>query len=81
MRTLASQAISWLGTAVHVADSRAAAVHTLKPTVHCQPTKFNSALLSLCPSLTAPYSLPPWICNGHVETFFANFFRQKLSES
>ena len=74
---LASQATSWPAAAAQVADSRAAAVHTFKPSVHCQPTKFNSALLSLCPSLTAPYSLPMLICNEHMETLVGAVFRQK----
>ena len=46
------------------------------PKVHGQQdTAWNAAVLSLCPTLTAPYSLPAWLGNGHVETIFAAWFR------
>jgi len=38
----------------------------LKPSVQGQSTPWNSAILGLCPSLTAPYRLPPLLNNGHV---------------
>ena len=38
----------------------------LKPSVQGQSTPWNSAILSLCPSLTAPYRLPALLNNGHV---------------
>lgn len=38
----------------------------LKPSVQGQSTPWNSAILSLCPSLTAPYRLPALLDNGHV---------------
>lgn len=47
----------------------------LKPTVKGQGTAWNSAVLSLCPALTAPYRLPALLNNGHVETIFAAWFR------
>lgn len=60
------------GAAIGVAGSR-----QFVPTVTAQPTKFNQALLSLCPSLTTPYRLPRLLCNGHVETIFAAWTRKK----
>lgn len=51
---------------------------TLHPTVSAQPTQRNEELLRQCPSFTAPYRLPRWLCNGHVETLFAAFFRKPL---
>ena len=38
----------------------------LKPSVQGQSTPWNSAILGLCPSLTAPYRLPALLSNGHV---------------
>ena len=38
----------------------------LRPVVTGQGTPWNSAVLSLCPSLTAPYRLPALLNNGHV---------------
>lgn len=38
----------------------------LRPQVKGQSTSWNSAVLSLCPSLTAPYRLPALLNNGHV---------------
>lgn len=49
----------------------------LRPSVQGQITRWNSAILSLCPSLTAPYRLPAFLNNGHVETIFAAWFRKK----
>lgn len=49
----------------------------LRPTVEGQSTSWNSAILSLCPSITAPYSLASFLNNGHVETIFAAWFRKK----
>ena len=40
-----------------------------------QSTQWNSAILSLCPALTAPYKLPSLLNNGPVETIFAAWFR------
>ena len=40
-----------------------------------QSTLWNSTILSLCPSLTAPYKQPSLLNNGHVETIFAAWFR------
>ena len=40
-----------------------------------QSTPWNSTILSLCPSLTAPYKQPSLLNNGHVETIFAAWFR------
>eukprot|EP00887_Chlorella_sp_A99_P007801 scaffold20.g7801.t1 len=53
------------GAAIGVAGSR-----QFVPTVTAQPTKFNQALLSLCPSLTTPYRLPRLLCNGHPHLLF-----------
>ncbi|PSC76782.1 Embryogenesis-associated EMB8 [Micractinium conductrix] len=48
------------------------------PTVHGQQgTPWNSAVLELCPSLAAPYTLPRVLNNGHVETIVAAAFRQR----
>ena len=49
----------------------------LTPQVSAAPTPWNQALLSLCPSLAAPYSLPALLSNGHVETIYAAFFRRR----
>ncbi|RMZ52610.1 hypothetical protein APUTEX25_000729, partial [Auxenochlorella protothecoides] len=49
---------------------------TFKPCIITQPTPRNETLLSMCPSLSAPYSLPLPLCNGHVETIFAALFRR-----
>ncbi|EFN55873.1 hypothetical protein CHLNCDRAFT_145469 [Chlorella variabilis] len=50
----------------------------LKPTVQGQSTAWNSAILSLCPALTAPYRQPGWMPRGgHFETILAAWFRKK----
>lgn len=48
-----------------------------QPHMPAQSTPWNSAILSLCPSLTAPYRLPALLNNGHVETIFAAWFRRR----
>lgn len=47
-----------------------------KPTVKHSKTKWNNAILRLCPHLTANYRLPLFLNNGHVETIFAALFRK-----
>jgi hypothetical protein len=48
----------------------------LQPTTQGQSTPWNSAILSLCPTLTAPYRMPGWMpAGGHFETIFAAWFR------
>jgi hypothetical protein len=48
----------------------------LRPTAEGQSTPWNSAILSLCPSLTAPYRMPAWMPRGgHTETILAAWFR------
>lgn len=48
----------------------------LKPTVQGQSTAWNSAILSLCPALTAHYRQPGWMPRGgHFETILAAWFR------
>jgi len=46
------------------------------PKLVAQPTAWNQALASLCPYITAPYNLPAFLNNGHVETIFAALFRR-----
>lgn len=48
----------------------------LRPTAQGQSTPWNSAILSLCPSLTAGYRMPGWMpYGGHWETILAAWFR------
>jgi predicted alpha/beta-fold hydrolase len=78
---LAAAATSPAGIATAAAAAAAVAAmcirKALKPTVQGQSTPWNSAILSLCPSLTASYRLPALLNNGHVETIFAAWFRRK----
>jgi hypothetical protein len=64
--------------AVGVGATAAAAMSVGKhtPLLRAQSTKWNSAILSLCPALTSPYSLPTLLNNGHVETIYAALFRK-----
>lgn len=41
------------------------------PDMQSSPTAFNTAVLSRCPSLYAPYVPLPFLTNRHVETIFA----------
>lgn len=67
---LAAAAGSPAGIATAAAAAAAVAAmcfrKELKPSVQGQSTPWNSAILSLCPSLTAPYRLPALLNNGHV---------------
>lgn len=46
------------------------------PRIKAKPTKWNEAILKLCPHLSAEYHLPAILNNGHVETIFAALFRR-----
>lgn len=46
------------------------------PKIKAKPTKWNEAILKLCPHLSAEYHLPAVLNNGHVETIFAALFRR-----
>jgi hypothetical protein len=68
--------------ALSMATATAAAVglfrsKRLQPRVVAEPTRWNQALLALCPHFTAEYDLPLILGNGHVETIFAALFRRK----
>ena len=76
----ASLGVALSGAAAVAATAAAVAMlrsRKLTPQVSAVPTPWNQALLSLCPSLSAPYSLPALLSNGHVETIYAAFFRRR----
>ena len=66
---LAAAAASPAGIAIAAAAAATVVMcrsKALRPEVQGQSTPWNSAVLSLCPSLTAPYRLPAFLNNGHV---------------
>lgn len=48
----------------------------LIPSVTAAENSWNQALLALMPTAIAPYQLPIWLRNGHVETIYAAKFRK-----
>lgn len=81
-RTVALSPAAAAGTVLAAAATGAALTAALMrkshaPRIVAQPTPWNQALLALCPSLTAPYTLPTILNNGHVETIFAALFRRR----
>ena len=69
-----------VGSAV-LASAGGVAVSTIMrksftPRIKAKPTKWNEAILKLCPHLSATYHLPAFLNNGHVETIFAALFRR-----
>lgn len=65
-------------TAAGVGVAMARGSRELRPIAKGESTSWNSAMLSLCPSLTAPYRMPSWMpLGGHFETIFAAWFRKK----
>lgn len=66
-----------LGGSIIASTALLRQMKTLIPKVCCPPTKWNQAILALCPSLASPYKLPFYLSNGHVETIFAALFRKK----
>ncbi|KAL4433399.1 hypothetical protein ABPG77_010252 [Micractinium sp. CCAP 211/92] len=73
----ASVGVAAAAAAAAVAATLALRKLELRPNVQGQSTSWNSAILSLCPTLTAPYRLAAGLNNGHVETIFAAWFRRK----
>jgi hypothetical protein len=69
-------------TAAGVGVAMARGSRELRPIAKGESTSWNSAMLSLCPSLTAPYRMPSWMpLGGHFETIFAAWFRYVHADS
>jgi hypothetical protein len=63
-------------TAVGAASFMDARKKVALPVITMIQNEFNKRVMSLCPSLNAPYKPVPFLTNGHVETIFAAWFRR-----